>query len=729
MSSRSTLAIIATVALLLAGALIPSSGAEDGDEGTVAVLFDFGDGRWAWNDVGVPDPANAWCATMNAADTLDFDLDYSFSQFGVFLESVDGVDTPEDFSAYWGLWDWEGDGGVWGSSMVGALDLEVPVGSSIAWRFGAFGEPGPDANPVTRDPWLSFRGGKDVQGVSAPPRLPAAAEFWSRDMDNGPIDSTLAVADGKVFGISGGIFDWNLFEFTQLPAVFALDAKGGDLLWSYEFRGSGGFEIGSPAYHNGMVFATLSNRSVIALDADTGDLVWQTEVDDEGLSSSPTVAAGRVITGTGSGKLVALHTSDGSVNWTTNISGWVYLAQPTVHEGIVYIGTDNGSLHAVSLEDGTELWASELGGRLRGTPLVHGGSIYLIKGIYDGFIPKDGFLLALDMDGNELWEVNIGTTGSSPAVIDDTVVVGSTGGLRAFSTDGTPEWSFTEGGPVSSSPVITADRIQFMTNVNDSDEGLHTSIFSLGSNGYEDWRKELRPHNWALSSVAIADYRIYAATDAGWVYSLGDTQFHADYEWTADGGHVSLNDTSVSFGAELVGWRWQNSEFEELRDQNVTVQFNASGIYPVTLLVYDEFGRKVRVTKNVTVELPPLVAGSTYVVDGTMVTFTANYTDTDMIVTGYRWDIEGVAEPLVGKEVTHEFAKGGNFDVTLTVTDEYDRSDAETQTVKIKEESTGEEGAFGGSIEILFLIGIILIIAIIVIVIPARNKGKERGDS
>ncbi|MCK5415790.1 MAG: PQQ-binding-like beta-propeller repeat protein, partial [Thermoplasmata archaeon] len=405
-------------------------------------------------------------------------------------------------------------------------------------------------------------------------------------------------------------------------------------------------------------------------------------------------------------------------------SGWVYLAQPTVHEGIVYIGTDNGSLHAVSLEDGTELWASELGGRLRGTPLVHGGSIYLIKGIYDGFIPKDGFLLALDMDGNERWEVNIGTTGSSPAMIDDTVVVGSTGGLRAFGTDGTPEWSFTEGGPVSSSPAITAGRIHFMTNVNDSDEGLHTTIFSVSSNGYEDWRKELRPHNWALSSVAIADGRIYAATDAGWVYSLGDTPFHADYEWTADGGHVTLNDSSVSFGAELVGWRWQNSEFEELRDQNVTVQFNASGIYPVTLLVYDEFGRKVRVTKNVTVELPPLVAGSTYVVDGTMVTFTANDTDPDLIVTEYRWDIDGVAEPLIGKEVTHEFEEDGKYDVTLVISDEYDRQETVTQTIKIEKEET-DDGGFEYITQVLILIGIILVIAIIVIFLPPRGKGKE----
>ncbi len=717
--------MIATVVLLLSGALFPSSGAEDGDEGTVAVLFDFGDGRWAWADVAVPDPANSWCATMDAADALDFDLEYSFSQYGVFLEGVDGVDTPDDFSKYWGLWSWDLHDRVWIASMVGALDMEVQIGDSVAWRFAAFDEPGPDANPTTRDPWLSFRGGKDVQGVSASPRLPAAADFWSMYMYNGPIDSTLAVADGKVFGISGGIFDWNLFEFKQLPAVFALDIKTGAVLWEYEFQGSGGFEIGSPAYHAGKVFATLSNRSVIALDADSGDLVWQTEVEGEGLSSSPTVAAGKVLTGTGAGKLVALRTADGSVDWTTNVSGWVYFAQPTVHDGIVYIGTDNGTLHAVSLEDGTEVWASELGGRLRGTPLVYDQNIYVIKGIYDGFIAKEGYLLALYMNGNKQWEANIGTTASSPAYVDGKIVVGSSRGLHAFELGGTLAWTYGDAGAVSASPAIAGDTIYIMNNENDSTEELHTSIIALGPDGTVDWVSVLEPHNWALASVAIADGRAFVATDAGWVYSLGDTPFIPSFEYTADGGHVDLNDTSAAMGARIEEWRWQVPGMDDLTEKDVNVTFTASGDYNVTLNVRDEFGRERSITQTVSVELPDHVAGFTFVVDGMSVTFTANATASGLEITEYLWEIEGVAEPLSGMEVTHKFGKDGNFDVTLKVTDEYDRQEVEAQTVKVKEESTGEDGAFGISMTILVLIGVIILIAIIVIAMPARGGAKE----
>jgi outer membrane protein assembly factor BamB len=532
----------------------------------------------------------------------------------------------------------------------------------------------------------------------------------------------LAVADGKVFGITAGIFDWNSFEFTQLPTVFALDAFTGGLLWDFEFRGSGGFEIGSPAYHDGKVFATLSNKVVIALDAGDGGKVWETEVDEEGLSSSPTVAGNLVLTGTGSGKVVALHAGNGSVAWEAKVGGWVYLAQPTVHEGTVYIGTDNGTFHALSLENGSEVWTYEDEGRFRGTALVHEGSIFLIRGVYDGFIAKEGYLLALDMDGRMLWERDIGTTGSSPAVVGSTVVVGSSGGLRAITTSGELMWRFKDWGPVTSSPVIAGGRIYFVTNVNDSDSGLHTSVFSLAPDGSEDWRKELEPRNWALSSVAIADGRIYVATDAGWVYSLGDTSFNANFEWTADGGNVDLNDTSVSVGANVVTRTWKVPGMEDAGDRNISVRFTASGDYPVELVVTDEFGRTANVTKVVTVTLPDLVAGFTYVADGRKVTFTANATPQGLAIESYEWTIEGLPTPLNGQTVTHEFEEGGEVEVTLTVTDEYEREASDTQTVEVKKESTGDGGMFDNPTVLYGLVGFVVVIVLVGLAIAVRGR-------
>jgi outer membrane protein assembly factor BamB len=603
MSSRSTLAIIATVALLLAGAPNPSSGAEDGDGGTVAVLFDFGDGRWAWNDTTYTVPTNAWCATVNASQALEFDLEHSFSQYGVFLESVDGVSTPADFSKYWGLWWWNDTKEAWQSSLVGALDLNVTDMTAIAWRFGAFGDPSPAPDPLTREPWAEFRGGRDVQGTWGSYGPYAGGLFWSVDMDNGPIDGTLAVANGKVFGVTAGIFDWNDFVFTQLPTVFALNVSSGELVWEYEFRGSGGFEIGSPAYGGGAVYVTTSSRQVLALDASDGTLKWSTTVDDLGLSSSPTLAAGRVLVGTGSGKLVALWASSGAVNWTADISGGVYLAAPTVHDGVVYIGTDNGSLHAVNIEDGTEVWSKELGGRLRGTPLVVGDRIYAISAIYPGFVATEGYLHALDMNGDETWNVSIGPTGSSPAFVDGKVLVGSQSGMWAVTLDGTVAWRYQEAGQISSSPAVHSYKFFVLSNENDSGRDLHTSVLALGWDGDLMWERVLEPHNWALSSISVADHRLYTATDSGWVYCMGDTPYVPSFSYEVDGLKVTLSDDSIAVGRNITHHEWDIEGVDEtFFGPTITYEFDEPGEYRVDYTTGDEFGLWITTEMVVEVE-------------------------------------------------------------------------------------------------------------------------------
>ncbi len=601
------MAIVAIVAFMTMSAMPMASAQEDKGE-WLWVLFDFGDGRWTWADVDMPEPANAWCATVAAAEDVDFDLEYSFSQFGIFLESVDGVDTPMDFSRYWGLWSWNGTTSRWDSSSVGALDLDIQNVSAVAWRFGAFGDPAPSPDPLTLQPWTAFRGGRSIQGDAGPYGPSAGALFWSVDLQNGPIDSTMAVANGKVFGTTSGIFDWNLFEFRQLPTVFALDSDTGELLWEYEFHGSGGFEIGSPAYAGGIVYTTTSSRSVIALDATDGGLLWETSVDDVGLSSSPSISGGKVLVGTGSGKLMALKTSNGDIYWTANVSGWVYLAAPTVHDGIVYIGTDNGTLHAIDLNDGREIWTVELGGKVRGTPLVAGERIYAISAIYPGFVATEGFLHALDLDGNKLWNVSIGPTGSSPAISGELVLVGSKSGLWAIDMNGTVTWRYEDAGQISASPAVTDWLIYIMSNENDTTNGLHTSVIALAPDGKVWWNRVLEPHNWALSSASVSGCSVYVATDSGWVYALGDTTYIPDFKLTVDGLRITLTDASLAVGRNITSFRWDiygdDRKVISLEGERVTYEFTKAGEYRISLTIGDEFNIYITTERTVEVEEP-----------------------------------------------------------------------------------------------------------------------------
>ncbi|UCC93035.1 MAG: PQQ-binding-like beta-propeller repeat protein [Thermoplasmata archaeon] len=605
MSSLSRLAITAIVVLLLAGALPASSGAEDGDEATVAVLFDYGDGFWSWADVPVPEPANAWCATVAAAEHLGTDLKYSFSQFGVFLEGVGDVETPDDFSKFWGLRTWDGE--AWESSMVGALDVAVGNGSIVAWQFAAWGDPAPSPTPNTRTPWTQFRGGYTTAGTAVSTLPGAGGMFWSVDLGNGPIDSTMAVADGKVFGITAGMFNWSTFSFDSLPHVFALDATTGTTVWKREFQGQGGFEIGSPAYAGGTLYVTVSSRKVMALDALDGEVLWETQLEGDGLSASPAVVGNRVLVGTGGAQLVSLHANNGTFEWTANVSGWVYLAAPAVADDVVYIGTDNATLHAFHLSNGSEVWTVDMPGRVRGTPLVAGDRIYAISAIYPGFVATEGFLHSLDLDGNELWNVSIGPTGSSPFLMGDLVLVGSQSGLWAIDADdGTVAWRYQEAGPVSASPVGNDMGALVMSNVNDTEEELHTSMFAIEKNGTVVWTRELKPHNWALSSVSVADGVAYTATDEGWVYALGNTPFVADFDFEVDGLKVTVTSNSTSFGVDNVGhvWVFEGTAGSRTGD-NITHRFEKGGTYEIQYVFVDEFDRVTMVTKEVTVKPPP----------------------------------------------------------------------------------------------------------------------------
>jgi outer membrane protein assembly factor BamB len=692
MNARKVFAATIIPLMVIASLVAPATAEEDG--ATVAVLFDFGGGRWTWADVPVPEEANAACATEVAAEELGYTIDIVISQFGAFITAIDGVGSATDFSKYWGLLIWDSSTKAWEASPVGMSSLEVADGDHIAWQYAAFGDPAPDPTPRTREPFLEFRGGRQVQGEAGPVGPSESGFYWESNLGTGPIDSTPVVADGRVFVVTSGIFDWNLLEFVKRPAVVALDALTGDEIWRAPFDGRGGFEIGTPAYDGGVLYASTSSAHVMAVSASDGSVLWDVPVDEEGMSASPTVAGGKVIIGTGSGKAVALETATGEINWTANLTGWVYLQTPTVHDGRVYIGTDNHTLHALSLENGTEHWRVDLGGRVRGTALVVGDRLYTIAGVYRGFIPVDGRIHCLDLDGEERWNATIGPTGSSPALLGDHVLVGSQSGLYAFTKGGQQSWFFGDEGTVSSSPVVAGDVAYFQSNMNDSDFELHTSVLAIEEDGTVLWKRTIVPHNWALSSVAIADGRAYAAADNGWVYSIGDIPLEPDFEFTVDLVTVNFTDTTDGTKAAIVERRWELLDVEGPTEPQFEWGFPGEGDYNVTLTVTNELGRQASVTKTVTIELPTLDVGFNFTVKDGRVDLTASNLTPEISITEWVWSIEELGVTLMGAEASYKFDKSGEYNVTLKAIDEFDRQVTRWKLVDVdvKKEDDGLPG-------------------------------------
>ncbi len=105
----------------------------------VSVLFDFGDGRTLWGQAQVPvDNATAQVATEVAAAGLGLQLEEAeFPGFGSYLQSVDGVQQPSDFSRFWQLLSYNESG--WHAADVGMSGLAVTNGSTIGWFLGPYG--------------------------------------------------------------------------------------------------------------------------------------------------------------------------------------------------------------------------------------------------------------------------------------------------------------------------------------------------------------------------------------------------------------------------------------------------------------------------------------------------------------------------------------------------------------------------------------------------------------
>lgn len=239
--------------------------------------------------------------------------------------------------------------------------------------------------------------------------------------------------------------------------------------------GSNRVLLGTPIVADGKVFAMDAQSRVVALDANGGQQVWSVETRPEkergeGSGGGVAFGEGRLFAGTGYAELIALDPANGSVQWRKRLSGPVRGA-PTVLDGRVYILTLDNQLYALSVTDGTEQWThqgilesagllgavstaatntlvvapyssgelyglrpetgrvafqeslsgSQRGGAIssiadiRALPIIDSGTIYAVG--------HAGRMVAIDERiGNRLWEVEIGGI-QTPAVVGDFVFV------------------------------------------------------------------------------------------------------------------------------------------------------------------------------------------------------------------------------------------------------------------------------------------------------------------
>ncbi len=345
----------------------------------------------------------------------------------------------------------------------------------------------------------------------------------------------------------------------------------GTLKWVFS---TGGAIHSSPAVADGTVYVGSSDSKLYALDAATGAKRWEYKT-ESWVESSPIIAGGVVYFGSNDGRLYALDAKSGKKLWDFK-TAYPVMSAPAVADGIVYFGADDYYIYALDALEGTKIWAFNTNSHVTSSPVVANGIVYSgsngnfsyalhakngmlrlrFKSHYPGFFSPavsgetvyfssfNGLIYAVDgnartkpreheikpiwsqlwvfgipgipqppLQSGFLWSLRIGRTiNSSPAVVGDTLYIGSGNNLLAVDLQEQQRlWRFATEGVIRSSPAVV-DSIVYVG----SEDGRLYAVDA--ATGEKLW--DFPTGDQVTSSPAVANGTVYVGSHDGNLYAI-----------------------------------------------------------------------------------------------------------------------------------------------------------------------------------------------------------------
>ena len=229
---------------------------------------------------------------------------------------------------------------VAGTSLVAAQDAAKP----------GLGEPIEIHKGLSDKEWPQLQNTPQRTGYSPVTIKPPFKLVWQvllSDLDAGNrIQRTvqLIIAEGKVFlGCKNGRF-------------FALDAKTGEVKWTFE---AGGPIRHTAGYADGKVFFAAFDGCVYALGAGAGKELWVFNSGRRhGFSTAVLLVGDKVYAVDRGGRLFCVKQSDGKEVWHYDAEAPVSQC-PAYNAGGIYFADEHMQVHAVKEADGSRLWLSK----------------------------------------------------------------------------------------------------------------------------------------------------------------------------------------------------------------------------------------------------------------------------------------------------------------------------------------------------------------------------------
>ena len=279
----------------------------------------------------------------------------------------------------------------------------------------------------------------------------------------------------------------------QHSDLFTLDKQTGDMLWQHHFEYA--LISGLQAYwlpNRQAAVGVLTTHSsdllrgsgdVFAFAAD-GEPIWQWQ-DTEKSYSAPVVQDLQVIILAGDNTLAVVMPEAEGDDEVVRIPLTVptALAAPLLLDQVAVIPCRGPEIVAVDLS-GAVRWHFRIPDKphawLDQSPVLAGDTLFTVS--------RAGDVYGLHVEtGQLLWQAQVGDKRplTPPVVVNDTLLVGSRGGLVALhSQNGQPRWTFATKRPVTAAPFVFQDNVY----VGCEDHNLY--LLNL-EDGVEQWRLEM----------------------------------------------------------------------------------------------------------------------------------------------------------------------------------------------------------------------------------------------
>ena len=162
-------------------------------------------------------------------------------------------------------------------------------------------------------------------------------------------------------------------------SVYALDAKTGDVTWTFNTTDS---VHSSPMIYNDTVYIASRSGKLYALDENSGALRWTADLGYK-TDATPAIdpATRTIFIGTFGGYMFAVDPDDGEFRWVSDYYGPIY-STATIAGDVVYGCTQKGKLFALDTANGSARWTYDLGSETWASPAIAGGRLY--TGTMDG---------------------------------------------------------------------------------------------------------------------------------------------------------------------------------------------------------------------------------------------------------------------------------------------------------------------------------------------------------